>query len=362
MFSLLIISCKKDIKLESENKNEEIATVMPVTSNEKEDLYKQLAEFILKTAKYNVDFKKHVYSECYNEYQGDTYIRIKDLIAFNEQNGNVFWGIEETENLEQIAEAIRNEDPEEPYEPILFVPFIEEVIENETLQETLDNCESSIPEGVIGSEYNSETLDCPAYTLDENDILIDAEYRIDETHAWENDVWVFIQEENVEEGVGEANTYNQVNSDRYDGIPEYGGIIQITDLGEVEPWIAGKLELKYIVFNQNGTKIKEKAFKSTKRKKFKDSQWVDYDDFIGYWNLSNIGNWMIEAWAELDGGADLNTITQTFPAPCASCPTTTVSYTIKNRDEDLGQSLVQFTDPYTTVYNVTNADFMRKTR
>jgi hypothetical protein len=219
-----------------------------------------------------------------------------------------------------------------------------------------------VPDGVIGSEYNDQSEECPAYTLDENDALTGREYEIGETHAWENEIWVFVQEENGGSGTDIANSYNQVTGDRYDGIAEYGGILQITDIGAIEPWVNGRLELKYFVFNQSGTKINEKQFSKTKRKKFKNLAWVDYDDFMGYWNLSNIGNWMIEAWIEVDGGNSTSNVSQTIPAPCTGCPSTTIGFTKQIRDDEMGQALVQFSDPYSTTYSISYANFKRKTR
>ena len=67
---------------------------------------------------------------------------------------------------------------------------------------------------------------------------------------------------------------------------------------------------------------------------------------------------MIEAWVEEDGG-DATNITQNFPAPCTGCPTTSVGYTIQERDNDMGQTLIQFTDPIATVYNITEANVRR---
>lgn len=180
---LIIISCKKELKPEQDNNRGEIATVMPPTSNEKEDLYKLLAKFVLKTAKYNVDFKKHVYSECYHETYGDSYVRIQDLIDYNEGNENIFWETQEQQDLQQIVDAIRIEDSEEPYEPILFVPFLEDIIENESLEDLLENCPEDLPAGVIGSQYDDQSRECPAYTLNQSNALIMAGYYIDETYA-----------------------------------------------------------------------------------------------------------------------------------------------------------------------------------
>jgi len=89
---------------------------------------------------------------------------------------------------------------------------------------------------------------------------------------------------------------------------------------------------------------------------------VDYDDFIAYWNIGNIGNWMVESWIELDGGNETVTVAQTLPAPCTGCPSTTISHSRQKRDDEMGQTLIQFSDDYDTVYGITAANIKRKTR
>ena len=89
---------------------------------------------------------------------------------------------------------------------------------------------------------------------------------------------------------------------------------------------------------------------------------MDFDDFIANWNINNIGNWMIEAWIEVDNGTETVTTSQTLPAPCTGCPSTTISYTRQKRDDEMGQSIIQFSDDYDTVYGITAANIKRKTR
>jgi hypothetical protein len=69
---------------------------------------------------------------------------------------------------------------------------------------------------------------------------------------------------------------------------------------------------------------------------------------------------MIEAWIEEDGGAQTQTLSQTFAAPCTGCPSTTVSYTKQKNDDNMGQTMVQFSDLITQQYNISNANLKRK--
>jgi len=147
---------------------------------------------------------------------------------------------------------------------------------------------------------------------------------------------------------------------RNNGDAEYGGIIQVTDLGALESWINGKLEFRYRVFIASGTNVKNRAFGKYARSNFRDQKWKDFGDFLFYWNTANIGNFTIEGWIEEDGGNSTNTISQTFPSTCTGCPATTISYTKQSSDQDLGPTIVQFTDPTETVYNISYANIKRR--
>jgi hypothetical protein len=50
------------------------------------------------------------------------------------------------------------------------------------------------------------------------------------------------------------------------------GIIQVTDLNDIEPWTGGKPEFTIVVMNANGVIIGNKKFK--KRSNFKDEKMV----------------------------------------------------------------------------------------
>jgi hypothetical protein len=338
----------------------EITAITQRLPEAKLDLFKALAEKFLTKAKYSLDFKKMIYSACFAEPYGDYYIRIEDVLNKNEELNHEFWSIEEAQLIQNILDSIQQIDEEnndEFTQPTVFVPFIEDL----AIDSLLLQCPTGTPDAAIAMEYDSSSTYCTGYNLDESNRLYDFANNIDEGYAWAHDLWVFGQEENITNGTGSADDYTQIQGDRYDGIREYGGIIQVTNIGAIEPWVSGKLELKYFVFDQYGTKIKEKEFEKTKRKKFKNWNWVDYNDFIGYWNLSNIGNWMIEAWIEVDGGG-ASTISQTIPPPCTGCPSTSISYSVQNHDDIMGQSIVQFTDPYSTMYGISHANFQRKTQ
>jgi len=121
------------------------------------------------------------------------------------------------------------------------------------------------------------------------------------------------------------------------------------------------LEFKYTVFNTTGIKILGTLeLGKVKRKYFKDLKWYDYNKFIGNWNTSAFGDRLFEHWLEDDGG-DSNPITATLPSQTGS---TGISYTVtipaKNRDDDMGVTVIQFTDLISQVYNVSYANVKHK--
>jgi hypothetical protein len=201
---------------------------------------------------------------------------------------------------------------------------------------------------------------------------------ISEDFAWKNDVWVIGYEENVSPENQVAFTKYSLQKDssktthraqlRVNGVAEYGGRIQVLDMGAIESWVNGKLEFKYFVNNAFATLIKERAYGSWARSNFSDQKWFDWNDFIGYWNTSNWGNVTYERWIEEDGGST-TTITNTIPNPSGG-PTLTITQTVKDDDDNLGLANVQFSDSYYgeipvapanwTVYNISYMNFQRR--
>jgi hypothetical protein len=333
--------------------------------------YKEIATVLLSIASQNQEFYNLMRSECAKQQYGDYYVRLNDIIKINQKKQ--FWSQDENEQIiilnNKLEKSISNN-------VIIFIPSVE--TDEDIRLKKVKTAKTSLQYSDIAVVFMDEYLPIPELApgyLVTNEILA-FDQMIDEEYAWENDVWVIGQEEVVSASnmqinpVGfEFNPVSTVSSggstnsanNRTEGRQEFGGRIQITDLGKVEPWISGKLELKYFVFNTTGTNIKERAFGKTKRKHFKDKKWYDYNDFIVNWNNMNVGNWNIESWIEEDGGSS-SSVSQTFPAPsgCIGCPSTTITHPSKSRDDILGRSMVQYSDNITQIYNISYANFTRK--
>ena len=246
-------------------------------------------------------------------------------------------------------------------EPVVFIPFLEDKTQSWI---TNNQYPTTVPDGVIRDEYDTTTNLCAGYTLNSSNVLTAKSLNISETYAWANDLWVFGSEENLEaDNMVAANAKNdqlEIVSNRFNGQAEYGGIIQVTNLNKLEHWIMGKLEFRYLVYNANGTIIKDKRFGKRKRNEFRNQVWKDFNDFIFYWNTGNIGNWTIEHWIEEDGG-NSSSISYSVPPPQGQTgPTVSITIPSKSKDDDLGRTIIQFTDPISTAYGVTYANIKRK--
>lgn len=316
---------------------------------------KELTSAILLAAKSNPDFIKYVYKECYKQKDGDYNVKISDLIEANKTER--FWN-------DVVESKISNTNSElyglKGRNPIIFVPSLEnhpEKVLNPFPNGRIGSLYQLL--GVLEDEYDADSLTCPGYVIDVNSNLVFVQ-NVNEPFAWENDLWVIGYAENTSTENTTAAPADTGIIKRTQGGAEYGGIIQVTNLGAIEPWVAGKLEFRYIVTNSSGAIIKDRKFGKWRRSNFKDQKWKDFGDFIGYWNTGTFGNWMSEKWIEKDGG-NSNSISYSIPPPPGQTgPTTTITIPSKNKDDDLGVSVVQFTDPISTVYNISYANFKRR--
>jgi len=120
------------------------------------------------------------------------------------------------------------------------------------------------------------------------------------------------------------------------------------------------------VKGSGGTVIKNKKFPKVKRKHFKDKKWYDYNEFLFNCNKSNLGEWNVEKWIERDGGKSAS-VAISLPGQAATStspatPTYTVTIPSEDLDDDLGASIVQFSDKLTQVYGISYMNFKRKYR
>lgn len=342
--TISFVACKKN----------DIVDKPETTATDVTKAYKDIASVIISTAKSNDNFRTIAYTECNKQKHGDYYVKLDELIALNATHK--YWDATTVNKLSDFQKQIKFSKRNDV---IIFIPSIENFPnkgQSNRVAARTEVYEEAI--AVISDEYQTPTQTCPGYIV-ETDGNFTFYQTIDEEFAWENDVWVIGQEEG---NPANDTTLASPISARFNGQPEYGGIIQITDFSQIEPWINGKPELKYLVYTASGTLMKEREFPKVKRKDVKAPTWKNFGDFIANWNTANIGNWMIEGWIEQDdrgGSKSTTTVSQSFPAPCTGCPTTSIGYTIKNVDYDMGRTMIQFSDAISQVYNISYANIKR---
>lgn len=364
LISIFFVSCKKEMyetKVSNEVKNKIENKSFVNNTLTKLDYFKLLAQEFLTSAKNSQEFKKWLYESCYAQDSGDYYISVYDLLSKNEDLGYYYWDRNKASYIrEEIIDKIKEIDVlnNDCYTaPIVFIPFLEDI----NLDSLTKNIPLANPKACIGMEYDTTTTYCPGYDLDWKDSLNSISTIIDEEYAWTHEVWVFSQEEaGVESGTVSLTSVLNTSTSRIDGGAEYGGIVKVNSLGQLESWIAGKLEFTFYVYNPSGTQISYIKFPGVKRKNFKNQAWYDYNSFLFYWNRATIGDWQIEGWIERDGG-NSSPISVSIPPP-TGYPGPNVSITIpsENLDDDCGRKIVQFSDPISTVYPISYMNFKRK--
>jgi hypothetical protein len=353
-FTSALISCKKQIR--------ELAPQQISVSVKEAQL--SIATDIISLAKTNPDFRSLAYNECLKQKFGDYYVRLTDLIKANK--GNSLMTTEVIERLLKNQQTIKQKTNREV---IIFIPSMEVHPEKASFETLNRNARMNFldePVAVVQDEFNNYDQTCPGYVVDNGYSLVFYQ-TIDEEFAWENDVWVIGEEEVVSEENMVANPadtgtidYSYLTS-RVWGGAEYGGIVKVTDWRQVEPWILGKVEFRYLVYDSKAALRADKKFGKWRRGHF-DKKFFDFNHFIGYWTQNAYGDWTTEKWIEEDG---VFSMTLTFGIS-AKIPgtnitgTTNVSIPIKNGDDDLGLSTIQFTDPIGTIYSQSGIEIKRK--
>lgn len=330
--------------------------------NEKADItksYKDIATIVITTAMNNSNFRSVAYTECKKQKYGDYYVKLEELLALN--NLHKYWDENTVNKLysleKEITQSKRNA-------VTVFIPSIEKHPEKANSNRTHSRVnETLVPIAVIGDEYNNPNQTCPGYNVETNGILNFFSI-IDESYAWENDVWVFGEEEIVspENMIAAAEDTATLIYGRVNGGAEYGGIIKVTNWSLVEPWILGKPEFRMVVYKGSATptnSIYDEKFGKWRRANF-NNQFKDFNRFLFNWNTANVGDWTTEKWIEEDGGTFLTLNFGVSYKIGNVTATAGVSIPIKNNDDDLGISLIQFTDPNTTEYSQSGIKIKRK--
>ncbi len=148
-------------------------------------------------------------------------------------------------------------------------------------------------------------------------------------------------------GSGGGNGGGNGSNSRTDGDRECVNNINFSDLNAVEPWTKGKPEIRLHVFaGSGGGQIYSGFFHPTRSSV--NNAWKTYDRQMFFWTASNYGNFIIMKWIEEDNTGSTLTVTEQYTYENT---TTTVSWTQKEDDDEIGGVAVGQTDPLSSVYD-----------
>ena len=74
-----------------------------------------------------------------------------------------------------------------------------------------------------------------------------------------------------------------------EGRSEFGGRIQVLNLGAIESWVRGKPEFIHYVYSSTGVALHSHPFGKIKRSHFKNQQWNSLKCFIGSFGIQVFG-------------------------------------------------------------------------
>ena len=343
----------------------------PILDDSQAKLLEEISKKVILLGR-NPEFKESIFNETVKQKSGDYDVELSDL------SKNLKIHTELTESLSQISSLSQQFEKESNGVKLkLYYPRAA-TFEKQGITKPNFEGKSSLdtPEIVIMNTFN-EDYSSPAYQLDEKGDIVFAQ-NVTEEYANNNDIYV-IGSESITTiqpiapiapeidpddptgggGGGPTPTYTY----RTEGRPEYGGKIQVTDMNAIEHWTAGKFEFRVIVFNATGKIIKDKRFNDRARDNFKDKRWYDFNEFYFNWYQSNIGAYTIEKWIEIDDpifGSAGTEVTISVPPATSGGPTTTIKYTTKESDDDLGLTIIQFPDRVGQSYGLNHMNIKRK--
>ena len=135
---------------------------------------------------------------------------------------------------------------------------------------------------------------------------------------------------------------------RVDGAAEFIKSIRTDNINAIETWIRGpRCEIKVVSISSKTKSIISTDFFNPKRSEIKDT-WKTENHKLINWRKDEYGTYITMQWFEEDGGG---TATTTIAYKHESGITSTLSYSIKENDDDLGQKTVHFDDYINIEYN-----------
>ncbi|HJZ39630.1 MAG TPA: hypothetical protein VJ203_04635 [Bacteroidales bacterium] len=139
-----------------------------------------------------------------------------------------------------------------------------------------------------------------------------------------------------------------LKTSRINGVNEFIKTIRTPNISAVESWITGpRCEIKVVTISSKTGNIWSTDYFDPKRKDI-DNRTETVNHKLGIWNTNETGNFLTMQWYEEDGGA---TVSTSISYKTESGQTSTISYSVKDEDDNLGVKTVNFTDDLGIEYN-----------
>jgi len=341
---LLAAGCKKD----NSSVSDETGDLKPISATQPNPAIAELYNIGKAVAQLsgNADFRRNVYVEVAKRFDGDENVLVETMLDNLSSMKNDRMSDEQQQALRQKVNKLQaGTATTTKHYPQIYIPHFEE------LQSRKDNSEgadlsTSGEEPIVyvfwdGNE--AETNEYPGYTMNANGELEKLPYLISEKYTQQHEVWVLSFNERIGYKVAEGPA-SESNA-RISGNREFVYQVQTDDLGYIEGWPAGDVEL-FLSCASAKFKLFEGRIPTINRSSMKDRKWANVNHFIFYWYTTpEHGTIIAYDWTEKDDGGDNETtITYTVPAN-NGLPGVTYSYKISNNDEHCVYQVVQFDDP-----------------
>lgn len=330
---LMFFSCQEN----------ELYDVEPLKNSVSENSkYNEIGHFVLNENRLDENFKEFLYGEIEKQFDGDYNVLIDVLLEKNVNSKS-----KELEFSKRVTDELQGQD----IYPQVFIPFYEELKANEIL---------GSKDPIVVFHTPDETIrEYPGYTLNDKNELQELDFLISEEFAMQNEIWVISPNERV--GDKDFVSLDKEDEGRSLKVAAFGNgdlyvaQIMVPDLGAIESWIEGKIELELRAFSPGVPNLLNYSYPQIKRDKLKDQRWHSVGTNICTWT-SVVGDYIVLHWTESDGGSTSTPVTISYPATPTS-PAMSYTYTLQTDDDDLGYAAVLKTDypnnvPYIgTLYN-----------
>jgi hypothetical protein len=291
--------------------------------------FNDIGHFILTENHLDKNFKEFLYGEIEKQFDGDYNVLVDVLL---EKNGN-----SKSKQL-GFSKRITDDLQVQNIYPQVFIPFYAELKAEEIL---------GSKDPIVVFHTSDETIrEYPGFALNDKGELEELDFLISEEFAMQNEIWVISPNERV--GNKDFVSLDKEDEGRALKVASFGNgdlhvaQIMVPDLGAIESWIEGKIELGLRAFSPGVPNLLNYSYPQIKRDKLKDQRWYSVGTHICNWT-SAVGDYIVLHWTEYDGGSTSTPVTINYPATPTS-PAMSYTFTLKTDDDDLGYAAVLKTD------------------